>query len=137
MKYTFCLQIMKVLFRFIPVNSVWCRYNLAPLGNNHLQLLESSLLLKLSRRQFNFGMQAAGIVISGQLVAKIIFLSFTVCTSENKNIDHQGKEISAIFDLLIQDKNFDLNSELIVTNIISTQITHESSHISLLVIQQY
>ena len=60
-----------------------------------------------------------------------------VCTSENKNIDHQGKEIPAIFDLLIQDKNFDLNSELIVTNIISKQITHERSHISLLVIQQY
>ena len=47
----------------------------------------------------------------GQLVGKITILSFRVGMSKNKNIDHQVKETFAI---------------------ISTQVTYEINHISLL-----
>ena len=59
-----------------------------------------------------------------------------VGTSKNKIISFQGKEICAMFGLPIQNKNFDLNSELMVTNIVSTQVMYGSDHISLLVIRQ-
>ena len=72
----------------------------------------------------------------GWPVGKFIILSFMVGTSKNKIIGFQGKEICAMSGLPIQNKNFDLNPELIVTNIVSTQVTYKSDHISLLMIQQ-
>ena len=60
-----------------------------------------------------FVLQAVGRIISGRLVGKtiIIILSFKVGTSKNKNIDHEVQDTCAI---------------------ISTQVTYETDHISLL-----
>ena len=48
---------------------------------------------------------------SGQLVSKIIIIILRVHISKNKNIDHRGKETCVIM---------------------STQVTYETNHISLL-----
>ena len=70
-------------------------------------------ILSISRRQFNFlFVQAVERIISGWSVGKIIItLSFGVDTSKNKNIDHGVKETCAIM---------------------STQVTYETDHITLL-----
>ena len=68
----------------------------------------------IRRRQLNiFVVRAVERIISSQSVGKIIIitLSFRVGTSKNKNIDHRVKETCAVM---------------------STQITYETDHISLL-----